>query len=91
MGEKALPRTPSGRAGAGDMGDQDEQEQADEFARQMQGGADGARFGLAGEFVSFLKENKKWWLAPIILSVLLLGLLILLGGTAAAPFIYTLF
>ena len=49
------------------------------------------RSGLASEFVSFLKENKKWWLAPIIFSILGLGLLVLLGGTAAAPFIYTLF
>ncbi len=49
------------------------------------------RSGLAGEFLAYLKDNKKWWLAPIILCVLLLGLLVLLGGTAAAPFIYTLF
>jgi hypothetical protein len=46
---------------------------------------------LASEFWGFLKDNKKWWLAPIILSILGLGLLVLLGGTAAAPFIYTLF
>ena len=50
-----------------------------------------SRPGLAGEFWSFLKDNKKWWLAPIVLSILGLGLLVLLGGTAAAPFIYTLF
>ena len=49
------------------------------------------RSSLVGEFVQFLGENKKWWLAPIIISVLLLGALVLLGGTAAAPFIYTLF
>lgn len=53
--------------------------------------ADGKRSGLAGEFVDFLKENKKWWLAPIIVSIVGLGLLVMLGGTAAAPFIYTLF
>ena len=47
--------------------------------------------GLVSEFVGFLKANKKWWLAPIIISILLLGLLVVLGGTAAAPFIYTLF
>lgn len=47
--------------------------------------------GLVSEFWDFLKDNKKWWLAPIILSILGLGLLVLLGGTAAAPFIYTLF
>ena len=46
---------------------------------------------LAGEFVEFLRDNKKWWLAPIVISVLGLGLLVLFGGTAAAPFIYTLF
>ena len=46
---------------------------------------------LLGEFVEFLGQNKKWWLAPIVISVLLLGALVLLGGTAAAPFIYTLF
>jgi hypothetical protein len=49
------------------------------------------RTGLVGEFTDFLKENKKWWLAPIVISILGLGLLVLLGGTAAAPFIYTLF
>jgi len=53
--------------------------------------ASGERTGLAMEFVGFLKENKKWWLAPIIASILLLGLLVVLGGSAAAPFIYTLF
>jgi len=47
--------------------------------------------GLLGEFVSFLGQNKKWWLAPIIIALLLVGVLIILGGTAAAPFIYTLF
>jgi hypothetical protein len=49
------------------------------------------RSSLVGEFIDFLRENKKWWLAPIIVSILLLGLLVFLGGTAAAPFIYTLF
>lgn len=51
----------------------------------------GKRPSILREFADFLRENKKWWLAPIIISVLLLGALVLLGGTAAAPFIYTLF
>ncbi len=46
---------------------------------------------LIGEFWDFLKHNKKWWLLPIVMVLLLLGVLILLSGTAAAPFIYTLF
>jgi len=41
---------------------------------------------------SFMRERKKFWLAPIIIVLLLLGVLIVLTeGTAVAPFIYTLF
>jgi drug/metabolite transporter superfamily protein YnfA len=44
------------------------------------------------EFWQFLKERKKWWLLPMIVVLLLVGLLITLtSGTAVAPFIYTLF
>lgn len=40
----------------------------------------------------FLKVRKKFWLAPIILVLLLIGVLIVIGGgSAIAPFIYTLF
>jgi hypothetical protein len=47
--------------------------------------------GLAGEFFQLLKHNKKYWLIPLMLALLGLGALIILGSTAAAPFIYTLF
>ena len=43
------------------------------------------------ELLAFAFNNKKWWLTPIIVVLLGLGLLVILGGTAAAPFIYTLF
>lgn len=46
--------------------------------------------GLLLEFWDFLKHNKKWWLLPILLVLLLFGILIALSGTGAAPFIYTL-
>ena len=49
------------------------------------------RSGLVGEFWHFLKHNKKWWLLPLLLMMLLIGVLIVLGSTGAAPFIYTLF
>lgn len=40
----------------------------------------------------FMRERKKFWLAPLIIVLLLLGLLIVLGGSSAlAPFVYTLF
>jgi hypothetical protein len=47
--------------------------------------------GFFREFWDFLRFNKKWWLTPIILVLLLFGLLVILGGTGVAPFVYTLF
>jgi hypothetical protein len=47
--------------------------------------------GILKEFFLFLKHNKKYWMIPILITLLGLALLILLGGTAVAPFIYTLF
>ena len=49
------------------------------------------QLNLVQEFMSFLTENKKWLLAPVIVALGLVGLLIVLGSTGAAPFIYTLF
>jgi len=46
---------------------------------------------LLGEFWTMLMENKKYWMIPIVLVLLAFGALILMGGSAAAPFIYTLF
>ncbi|MEM7299056.1 MAG: DUF5989 family protein [Bacteroidota bacterium] len=50
-----------------------------------------SRKSFLAEYFEFLKANKKWWLAPIIVVIFLLGMLVVLGGTAVAPFIYTLF
>jgi len=61
--------------------------QADEFAAQ----AEGESQGLLREYWDFLLHNKKWWLIPIVVALLLVGVLIVFGGSAAAPFIYTLF
>jgi len=47
--------------------------------------------GFLAEFWAFLRENKRWWLLPILVCLAGLGLLIVLAGSAAAPFIYTLF
>jgi hypothetical protein len=47
---------------------------------------------LIQDLWDFLKSRKKFWLAPIIVILLLLGaLLVLTQGSAIAPFIYTLF
>lgn len=49
------------------------------------------RIGLVREIWGFLKHNKKWWLTPILLVILLMGLLVVIGGSGTAPFIYALF
>ena len=46
---------------------------------------------MLGEFWHFLGQSKKWWLLPILIVVFGFALLVSFSGTAAAPFIYTLF
>lgn len=58
---------------------------------EFEAAADEEQIGLAREFFEFLRDNKQWWLLPIILVLLAFGAIVLLAGTAAAPFIYTLF
>lgn len=62
----------------------DENKNFEDLARQK-------RNSIISEFWQFLKYNKKWWLLPVILVLLIMGVLVLLGGTAIAPFIYPLF
>jgi len=47
---------------------------------------------LLKDLWGFMKERKKFWLAPIVIALLLLGILVVFAqGSAVAPFIYTLF
>ncbi|MBU1854215.1 MAG: hypothetical protein KKF89_00695 [Nanoarchaeota archaeon] len=49
------------------------------------------RFYLLRDLWAFMKENKKWWLLPLIIMLVLTGLLIILGqSTPISPFIYPL-
>ena len=66
----------------------DAPERHDDFAEQLDQ-AEQLPFLL--ELWQFMRDNKKWWLGPIVLVLLLLGGLIALSGTVAAPFVYTLF
>jgi hypothetical protein len=43
------------------------------------------------DLFSFVRARRKWWLMPLIVILLLIGVLVILGGTSLAPFIYTLF
>ena len=50
------------------------------------------RLSIFGELWSFMKVRKKWWLGPIVVTMLMLSVLIVLTeGSAVAPFIYALF
>ena len=51
-----------------------------------------ANRGLRQELWAYMKVRKKWWLAPILLVLVLVGLLLVFAqGSALAPFIYTIF
>ena len=52
---------------------------------------DEEQLSLVSEFVLFIKENKAWWMIPILLVLAMVGVLVALSTTGAAPFIYTLF
>jgi hypothetical protein len=57
----------------------------------LQRAAKDANGGLGRELLYFLRQSKKWWLAPVLITFLLFAGLMFLSSTAAAPFIYTLF
>ena len=60
---------------------------ASDFSKQ----AGQSQAGIFREYVAFMRYSKKWWLIPIVLTLLLVSVLVILSSTAAAPFIYTLF
>jgi hypothetical protein len=50
------------------------------------------RFGILGEFFTYLWRRKLWWLIPLALAILLIGILLVIGqASGAGPFIYTIF
>ena len=51
-----------------------------------------SKLSIIFEFWQFLKVRKKWWLIPIVLSLLVLGVLIVFAeGSALSPWLYTIF
>ena len=51
-----------------------------------------SRLGIFGELLTFFWKRKMWWLIPMIIVLVLVGLLLIFSqGSAIAPFIYTLF
>ena len=62
-------------------------EDTTEFVRQ----AGRAPRGLVAELMSWMAHNKKWWLLPIVLTMLLGGALIMLSGSSLSAILYTVF
>ncbi len=63
----------------------------DERKNSFEKAATQSSSGLLAEYLQFLSRNKKYWLIPIIVFLLLIGLLVMLGGSVAGAFIYTFF
>ncbi len=66
------------------VSDPSQPDRQEAFRRQ----ADAPQPGLVAEFWDFLKHNKKWWLVPILLALVVLGALVVVSSSALAPFIY---
>ena len=49
------------------------------------------QLSFTAEFLLFLRDNKKWWLTPILLVMLLITVFAWLSATGASPFIYSIF
>ena len=47
--------------------------------------------GIVGEFIGFMRENKAWWLTPILVVLGLVGVLVAAAGSGALAWVYTLF
>ena len=60
---------------------------ASEFAR----GAAKRSSGPIGEFLYFFRRTRKFWMVPVVLLLLFAGFVLVTGGTAIAPLIYTIF
>ena len=67
-----------------DMADQDNQPNEFESAGDEQP-------SILVEVFYFMRDNKKWWMLPIVIVLAFLGILIALAATGLAPFVYTLF
>lgn len=88
LARRALAWSPAGRYSS--CVSSNEEPEDDATARQFQAAAGEKAPSLLGEFTGWLAHNKKWWLAPVLVVTLLLGLVLVLQGTALGSWIYAL-
>ena len=68
------------------MEDQSQPERSRTAEAERRGSA-----GSQGGVLSFLRDTRKWWMTPIVVALLMVGVLLVLSGSAAGPLIYALF
>ena len=69
-----------------------QQHNQDDAASDFAAQARQQRTGLVREFWDFLRHNRKWWLIPVLIMLVLMGaIIVLISNPVTAPFIYTLF
>ncbi len=64
---------------------------SDQKKKSFREAAEGPQQSAFRELLAFAFQNKKWWLTPIAILLLLASALIILGGSGVAPFIYSIF
>ncbi len=64
-----------------------ESPEAGEFTREAARG----QTSFLREYWDFLRHEKRWWMTPILLALLIAAGFVIIGGSVAAPFIYALF
>ena len=72
------------------MADTDPQQNEGREARLAEQ-ADRKQISFLQEYLHFLRSEKRWWMAPVLIGLLIIGAVVILGGTPAATFIYALF
>tara|TARA_R110002072_G_scaffold206029_1_gene363805 strand:- start:15108 stop:15326 length:219 start_codon:yes stop_codon:yes gene_type:complete len=60
-------------------------------AREFAAAGQAKERGLIGELLSFMAETRSWWMLPLLIVFALLGVILVLGATGVAPFIYPFF
>jgi|GEM_PF-3178670 len=89
MTEPTNPKPPDPSAAA--VSGPDAVNSSEQAFEQASARAAGRSSGPLAEFGYFLRRTRKWWMAPIIAMLLLIGALLVMAGTAVAPLIYALF
>ena len=69
----------------------DEPERASTDTKSFADEAAGEDPGLLREYLAFMREYRKWWLTPLVIALLLIGVLVLLTSTPLGAALYTLF